>query len=129
VGVVEASAWPGRGPKSFDAAGGAAIATKGVVLMSRGTDEITVQRLMDFLYDKQESLRMLNASALPRIGEAYISGNQVWLERESKSNQARAAQMTVLEELRFEIERQCGELYDKKCIPIEDVAVEPQVKP
>lgn len=82
--------------------------------MSRGTQDFTVQELMDFLYSQEQELREQMAEAFPRIGEAHIAGNKVWLDRERTDFYSRSDRASKLEEFRFEIERKCGELHDRK---------------
>lgn len=82
--------------------------------MARGTEDFTVQDLMDFLYSQEQQLRLQNEAAYENIGQAYADDNTVWLEREMKDYRDRSAAVTRLEEFRFEVERKCGELHDRR---------------
>lgn len=78
----------------------------------RGTDEFTVQQLMNFLYAQEEALIEENAKDVPQMGMAYIQGNNSWLDRLAAEHRERCKKIDWLQEFRADVERKCGELFD-----------------
>jgi hypothetical protein len=84
--------------------------------MSRGTDDFTVQQLMNFIGEQLATIDSRFDQMHRNLGYSFMSNGPGDFITKSRSEEITNAntKRNILQELQYEIERKCGELYDSQ---------------
>lgn len=89
--------------------------------MSRGTDDFTVQQLINFLGEKLAAIDEELPNQHRSLGYAYMTanGNSSNVPWHAARIQDATERRTKLQQLAWDIESQCGELHSKRAIEVQ----------